>query len=450
MSGLASRRAALRILNEVRDGRPFDAALDEAITGLPDADRRLAHELAAGVLRTQSALDQRLAPLAARGWQRVDPPLREVLRLGAYQLTELDRIPRHAAVDTSVTLGRETAGAKAAGFVNAVLRKLTDGGRKGDGRGTEREARGRGPSQSRPHSVPVPSERLALAYSHPEWLVRRWVDRFGAAETERLLEWNNRRPALVLQPARLGFEELDRLLTEAGVEHQPAPFGAGIIITGGARPADLPGYDDGAFVVQDPAQAIVAWFADLPPEAAVYDACAAPGGKSIALGRHARAVISADRAPARVQRLATNLQRAGSGREHAIVADALHPPVARADAVLLDAPCLGTGTFGRHPDARLRVDPGALATLAAQQRRLLDAAASAVRPGGLLVYSTCSLEPEEDAEQVERFLAAHRDFRREPAAELPERLLSPEGDLMILPQRHGMDGAFAARLRRVE
>jgi 16S rRNA (cytosine967-C5)-methyltransferase len=289
--------------------------------------------------------------------------------------------------------------------------------------------------------------RLARTYSHPEWLVRRWAERFGAEATKALLERNNTRPELVLQPARAPLHELRKRWAAAGITARPAPFGAGLL-TDRSRPADLPGFAEGDFVVQDPAQALVAWFADLPPETLVYDACAAPGGKAIAIGRATRGVVAADVSRSRARRLLENLRRAGSGREHVVIADARHPPIGRAAAVLVDAPCLGTGTFARHPDARWRVTPEALAQLAGQQAELLDAAADAVRPGGLLVYATCSLEPEENELQVDRFLARHGTFRREPADSFPAVLLSPRGDLMMLPHRHGTDGGFAARLRR--
>jgi 16S rRNA (cytosine967-C5)-methyltransferase len=433
--GLAPRRAAFEVLKAVRAGAPFDAALDRAVQGLGEADRRLAHELAAGVLRSQSALDARLAPLTTRGWKKVAPVLRDVLRLGALQLTSLDRIPAHAAVDTSVSLAQAAAGPKAAGFVNAVLRKVgrTDGQTNGraDGR---TEARG--------------AAELARRESHPEWLVERWVGRFGQEETAALLRWNNTRPRLVLQPARESLAGLERRWREAAIAATPAPYGAGLL-TDRSRPQELPGFDAGAFIVQDPAQALLAWYADFPPDAVVYDACAAPGGKAIALGRGTAGVIAGDVSVARVRRLARNLQRAGSGREHAVVADARRPPVRPSAAVLLDAPCLGTGTFARHPDARWRVTPEDLAGLAVLQAELLDAAAAVVAPAGLLVYATCSLEPEENRLQVDRFLDRHPEFRREPNDTFPPALTSPEGDMMILPQRHHMDGAFAARLRRV-
>ena len=228
---------------------------------------------------------------------------------------------------------------------------------------------------------------------------------------------------------------------------EQARYGAGLR-TSVSRPADLPGFHEGAFMVQDPAQALLARFADVPAEALVYDACAAPGGKTIALGRKARTVIAGDASRARAKRLAENLRRAGSGREKVVVADARHPPLRQADVVLIDAPCLGTGTFARHPDARWRVTLEALTSLQTLQREILDRAADLVQPGGLLVYSTCSLEPEENQRQVEGFLVRHPEYSRERAGELPQELLSPDGDLMILPQIHLMDGAFAARLRR--
>jgi 16S rRNA (cytosine967-C5)-methyltransferase len=427
--GLAPRRAALEVLAEVRRGRPFEQALDRALGPLPEADRRLAHELAAGVLRRQAALDDRLAPLVPRGWDRVPRPLQDLLRLGALQLTALDRVPAHAAVNTSVSLARESGGARAGGFVNAVLRRL------------DREA---------PEPPPEPESaaaRLARAHSHPLWLVERWLARFGPEETERLLEWNDQRPRLVLQPARLSLDELGRRWREAGIQVQAAPFGAGLM-TDRRRPEELPGYAEGAFMVQDPAQALLAEYAELPSGATLYDASAAPGGKAIALGRRAARVVAGDVSRPRVRRLAANLRRAGSGREYPVVADARRAPLRPVSAILLDAPCLGTGSFARHPDARWRVTPEALDRLAALQGELLERSAELVEPGGVLLYATCSLEPEENERQIARFLAAHPEFRREPPRAFPAELLSEEGDLTILPQRHGMDGAYAARLRR--
>jgi 16S rRNA (cytosine967-C5)-methyltransferase len=332
-------------------------------------------------------------------------------------------------VDTSVTLAREAGGGRAAAFVNAVLRRVA-----------------RHDTEPAHTSADI-AEALAADHSHPVWQVRRWIQAFGAEATGDLLRWNNARPRLVLQPARRSLEALTAAWRAAGIESELAPFGAGII-TVATRPADLPGFHEGAFIVQDPAQALLGRFIDIQPDSSVYDVCAAPGGKAIALGRSAKVLIAGEVSPTRAMRLLENVRRAGSGCEQVVVADGRRPPVRRADLVLLDAPCLGTGTFARHPDARWRVTPEALSSLEKLQAELLSSAAHVVPPGGLLVYSTCSLEPEENRLQVNRFLATHPHFHREPTGAVAADLLSKEGDLTILPQQHGMDGAFAARLRR--
>jgi 16S rRNA (cytosine967-C5)-methyltransferase len=425
----AARRAAIHILEACSKGRVFEQALEESARKLEVRDRRLAHELAAGVLRRQSALDAMLAPLVTRDWSTVAEPLRAILRLGAYQLTSLDRVPPHAAVATSVSLARDVSGARAAGFVNAVLRRLAS-------------------SRPDPIETPAPRKASALAerFSHPEWLVQRWLARYGYDDASALLAWNDTRPRLALQPARDDLENLAAEWRKQGFDPQAAPYDAGMFV-GARRPDQLEGFRQGAFLIQDPAQALVTRFAALGG-ALVYDACAAPGGKALALARQGARVIAGDRSRIRVRRIRQNTLRAGSGREYLLVADALNPPVSQVDAVLLDAPCLGTGTFSRHPDARWRVTPHALEQLVEMQRALLDRLALLVRPGGMLVYATCSLEPEENECQVDGFLTSHPEFLRAPNPSFPEQLMSPKGDLTILPHRHQMDGAYAARLRR--
>lgn len=417
----AARRAAIHTLESCARGRVFDHALDEATRNLDERDRRLAHELAAGVLRRQTALDALLAPLVSRDWNSVPQRLRAILRVGAYQLTELDRVPAHAAVATSVALAREISDERAAGFVNAVLRRLS--------------------------TLPKKTESPPPGDTHPQWLLDRWVEHFGPEETHALQVWNDQRPRLAVQPARKSLEELATVWQQQGIRTEWAPFGAGMYVDA-RRPDLLEGFDRGAFLVQDPAQSIVIRFAGFAPGILVYDSCAAPGGKALALARDGAVVLAGDRNRLRVQRIRQNARRAGSGREYILVADALQPPFASVEAVLLDAPCLGTGTLARHPDARWRVTAEALQSLVAQQRGMLDRLASLVKPGGMLVYATCSLEPEENECQVDGFLSSHPEFRREANPEIPGELLSPRGDLTILPQRHRMDGAFAARLRR--
>lgn len=427
MSGLAPRTAAWRVLHDIRRGIPFDLSLERALRAVPEADRGLAHEIAAGTLRHRSVLDAAIAPHLDRGPDRIREDLLDILRLGAYQLLYLDRIPGHAAVDTAVSLGRRIAGARVGGFINAVLRKVSEE------RGAMRE-------------VDVPASLLATRYSHPEWLIERWTARFGREGTERLLEINNARPPLVVQPARWDGETLIASFEQQQIIWRPAPFGAGLVVEG-RRPRELPGFAAGSCFVQDPAQALVVRFCERAQGSAVFDACAAPGGKAIAFSGQGF-VAAADRRPARARRLRENLLRAGRGPAAVLAADAAHPPVRPMPAVLLDAPCLGTGTFSRHPDARWRVTPEALATLAREGGRLLRTLAEVVAPGGLLFFATCSLEPEENEVQIDGFLAEDRRFRREPGAMAQRELLTPAGDLMLLPHIHGTDGAYASRLRR--
>ena len=417
----AARRAALEILRAVRAGATLNDARDRHLAALAERDRRLAYELSAGVLRRQTELDDALH-LA-----RVDPRLHDVLRLGAYQLRALNRVPAHAAVSTSVELARETTGEAAARYVNQALRRIAGAGFRVSGVGG----------------------------SHPEWLVRRWRSCFGVQDADRLIAWNDSRAPLTLQPARWNEQMLRQALEAAGIEVADAPFATGLRLndpTPGTRhpkPRDLPGFTEGGFLVQDPAHALVCRFAAIPAGARVYDACAAPGGKAVTLERLGARVVAGDARRDRLARLADTTRRAGVAIR-VLGADLLAAPFAGAawDAVLVDAPCTATGTMARHPDARWRVTARAIARAAVRQRALLEAAVRLVRPGGLLVYATCSLEPEENTDVVNAFLTDHAEFTRATAAAVAPELLSPAGDFQSLPQRHGMDGAYAARLVR--
>jgi 16S rRNA (cytosine967-C5)-methyltransferase len=408
----------LRILRAVRANATFQAARDRAVPGLEARDRRLANALAAGVLRRQADLDRRLELRSA------DPRLHDILRLGVYQLAALERVPAYAAVSTSVELARETAGEGGARYVNRVLRQLA---------GVARRA-------------PVAGE------THPRWLAERWRRHFGPEAAGRLIAWNDAVPPLTLQPARWSRATLVARLKDAGLGVEEAPWGAGVRVSGpGSRlPARLPGFRDGGFVVQDPAHALACRYAAIPPGTLVYDACAAPGGKAVMLERGGARVVAGDARRERIGRLADTARRAGVAIRIA-VADLLAAPFApRAfAAVVLDAPCAATGTMARHPDARWRVTPRTIARAAQRQRALLEAAAALVRPAGLLVYATCSLEPEENGDMVTEFLERHPEFARAPAVGgVPAALLTADGDFQSLPQRDGMDGAYAARLVR--
>ncbi len=376
------------------------------------------------MLRRQAALDRKLE-LA-----RADSRLHDILRLGAYQLRAQARVPAYAAVSTSVDLAREAIGEDAARYVNQALRRLIRETRNGTGDTGER--------------------------THPRWLVARWRRSFGAAESARLVSWNDTRPALTIQPAGWSKAMLARALREAGFGVEDAPYDAGLQVAHGDHvsripfPVHLPGFAEGGFVVQDAAHALVCRYAGLAPGAQVYDACAAPGGKAVALERLGACVVAGDARRDRIGRLTETVGRCGVAIR-VVAADLLSAPFAAAslDVVLVDAPCSATGTMARHPDARWRVSEHAITRAAERQRRLMEAAARLVKPGGVLVYATCSLEPEENSAIVNDFLARHAGLGREPATgAVPAALLTAEGDFQSLPQRHGMDGAYAARLVR--
>jgi 16S rRNA (cytosine967-C5)-methyltransferase len=292
---------------------------------------------------------------------------------------------------------------------------------------------------------------LALEGSHPRWLVARWTERWGIDQTRRLLEANNREPPLVARPYHVVREQLEAMLEAADVRVDDAPLARDSIVLSSTVSSltELGPFRQGLFHLQDPASTLVTQYACVPTGAVVADLCAAPGGKSIELSRNAADVMSSDLSPTRLQRVLENATRLEIATLHAYAADALYPAIRPVDLVLVDVPCTGTGTFRRHPDARWRLKASDIAVLSTLQRAILRAAADIVKPGGLLVYSTCSLEPEENDEQIDRFLAEHPGWRVEPPPEgAVTAAVLDAGRLRVLPQRHGTDGAFAARLRR--
>lgn len=367
-----------------------------------------------------------------KGLESVDPTVLELLRLGAYQVLHMDGVPPYAAVSETVDQVRAVAGDRPSGFVNAVLRKV--------------HAEGEGPERF-PDPSSNPLGFLSTWGSHPEWLVRRWLARWDAADVRRLVEADNRRPPTYLVPLSLEPSDAVERLAAAGIRSVEPVTGTGCLRLGGGAGVSealqaLPGS-----VVQDPAANLVSRYADVPPSMMIADFCAAPGGKVLALSGRSSKILAADRSESRIRMVRDNARRTGRHLT-LVVADALHPAVERADAVLLDVPCSGTGTLARHPDARWRLRPESIDELATLQGRMLDAAAAVVAPGGLLVYSTCTLEPEENEDRVDAFLGAWPDFVVEPSDAVDAALLNGSGCLVVMPHETGFDGAFAARLRR--
>jgi 16S rRNA (cytosine967-C5)-methyltransferase len=430
----AARAVAAEICVDLRRGEFLDQSFDRRITPLDARDRRWTRELVYGMLRNRGWIDAVLADRVRGGLVRLDPDVIDLLRLGVYQLTRMGSVPAYAAIAQTVELAKRRHGIGASKLVNAVLRR-TDRERE--------ELTPRAPSDS--------IEALALRYSHPRWLVARWVERWGEQDTERLLTLNNAEAPIILRPYGIVREQLEANLEAAGVHVAETPYVPdSIAISGGITLTELGAYKKGLFFVQDPAATLVTEYAAIPTGATVADLCAAPGGKSLELSRSANAVFASDKSIHRLQRLLANERRLETTTILNFVGDARHPAIRPVDAVIVDVPCTGTGTFRRHPDARWRLKISDFAVMSALQKTIIRAAANVVRPGGLMIYSTCSLEPEENDLQVQSFLADNLNWIIEPP---PEGSVSPDlldhGKLRVLPQRHGTDGAFAARLRRV-
>ena len=430
-----TRRLALSLLLEVEAGRRLDVAW-EASRAAGARERGWIRKLVYGTVRLQGRLDHVLARFSSRPPGELDPGVRAVLRMGAYQILEMDAVPAYAAVSESVALVKAGDGRAAAGLVNAVLRRI---------------AREGVPESSFPSPDNDLEGYLTSWGSHPAWLVRRWLANFGPSEARALVEANNREPEICLRPIGVPVARAARVLAEAGLcdpLEGTASAGSGqvswIRLLRGADPgaalAAVPA------VIQDPAASLVTDYVSPPAGSLVADLCAAPGGKALGLSALAGRVVAADRSALRLARLVEGAKRIGAP-VRAIAADARFPPLRTADVVLVDAPCSGTGTIRRHPDARWRLQEGDIGKLAEVQRAILRGAASVVPRGGLLVYATCALEPEENRSQVKQFLARHPDFRIEPA-DIPDRFLDARGCLSVFPQENGFDGAYAARLRR--
>lgn len=430
-----SRIAAADVLADLREGVLLDAAFDRRTATLDARDRRWTQELVYGLLRRREELDAALHPRVRNGVTRLHADLTDLLRLGVYQLFHMGSVPPYAAIAQTVELAKIRHGIGASKLVNAVLRRVD----------REREL-----IHSTPAADSDSAGRLVRQHSHPRWLVERWLTQFGEEGTEHLLQRNNEEARVILRPWGIVREQLETSLERSGVNPQEvALVPDSIQLPAGTALLELSAWKQGQCFVQDPAATLVTRYAAFPAGVVVGDFCAAPGGKALELARTAQFVFAADRSPTRLARMAANIERLDVRFIGLVAMDATEPSVVGLDGVLLDVPCTGTGTFRRHPDARWRLRRSDLAILAATQAELLRIAAERVNPGGLLVYSTCSLEPEENDEQVDAFLSAHGEWTLEPPppSTVPDSVID-RGLLRVLPQRHGTDGAFAARLRR--
>lgn len=469
MAKPSGRRAAAKTLLTIdKAGLLMDDLFDQmaARESLDLRERAFMVELVRGVLRHRGTLDWRLGLLSDRPIARLPTLVQNIVRLGAYQLLYLDKVPESAAVNESVQMMKQQSkglGRDWSGFVNAVLRALL-----------------RSPEPDWPDAAKDPVEAFAVRYSCPKWLVERWCRQWGTARTETLCRASVEWPPLTLRvnTLRTSRKALLDKFAAAQLEASPTTVSpAGIQLARGSTVTALPGYDEGWFYVEDEAGQLIPLLLDVRPGQRVLDACAAPGGKAThlsALMANQGEIVAVDRVSGRLDRVMDNCRRLGVTLVTPVVADVrllsnqqqpsgesrARQPVQQAallqpfDRILLDAPCSGLGVLRRHPEGKWYKTQESIAQHRQVQRELLVATSRLLRPGGLLVYSTCSIEPEETESVIDEFCQSHHEFQRDsiapwiPPAGLP--FVTPRGDLSTMTNMNNMDAFFAARLRRNE
>ncbi len=392
---------------------------------LQPADRRLAQELVYGILRQRSALDWIIARRTDGRPQK--PALQNLLRLGIYQLFFLDRVPPHAAVNETVKLAREAGFVPQCGFLNAVLR------------GCDRDR-----DRIRAELAALRDSDPAVAWSHPRWLVDRWRQRLGDADLRRLLDWDNSPPPTYarVNTLKTDVESVRTRWSAEGVTAVPfeRDWTRGLCFELAAHPplGSLASFRDGDFYVQDPSTLLAVHLLDPRPGERILDLCAAPGGKATLVAQflgNQGAVVAFDSQPARLRLVEENAARLGATCIQALPLGDINSAVGFFDRILVDAPCSNTGVLRRRLELRWRLHASEIPRLQAAQIALLDQIVPLLRPGGTLVYSTCSFEPEENAGVVEAFLARHPEFTAGPWRETG-------------PLKDGVDGAYVAVLAK--
>jgi len=440
-----AREVALKVINEVNMNAAYaNIALAREINKqqLSDQDRRFVTELVYGTIKAGATLDWLLSHYISRPLHKVAPVVRDILRMGIYQIFFLSKVPVSAACNQAVELTKKYGHAGTVKFVNAVLRNA-----------------GRNPEKAvYPKREDNPVRYLALKYFHPEWLVQRWVDRLGLDATEALCAVNNTTPPLSLRTNTLknNRDELAKIITAEGVIFAMSKWAPeGIVCTEYPAIARMKSLQEGLFQVQDESSMLVAHVLDPQPGEFIIDACGAPGGKSThiaTLMRNAGRVLSTDLYEHKLAITRENASRLGITIIETKAIDAvnlgnLYPK--QADRVLVDAPCSGLGVLRRKPDSRWRKNEAMLRDLPKLQQAILESAAACVKLGGILVYSTCTTEPEENQDIVASFLAKTTDFELQNAGGyLPVK--SEAKTVQLWPHIDEVDGFFIARMVRVK
>lgn len=441
--------AFIALRNIHRQGAFTDIALDRVLrtAKLQDADRRLVTELVYGTVRRERTLDALIDQLGQKKAHQQPPDFRTILHLGLYQLRYQQRIPASAAVNTTVELAKDNGFKGLAGVVNGILRQY--------------ERLNCDPQFNDPLELPPePVKRLGVLYSFPDWIIQMGIEQLGLEETEQLCQWFNQSPTLDLRinPLRVSIEEVEAAMQSAGVQGQRVPYLPQALRLTGSTGAiqQLPGFSQGWWTVQDSSAQLVSHLLDPQPDHVVIDACAAPGGKTThiaeLMGDRGK-IWACDRIASRLKKLKDNAQRLQLHSIEVCTGDSRNFPQFTncADRILLDAPCSGLGTLHRRPDIRWRTTLETVQELSVLQGELLAEAATWVKPGGVLVYATCTLHPQENEEVIQSFLENHPHWQIEPlSSESPFTAFStPQGWLKVWPHRHQMDGFFIVKLRKI-
>jgi 16S rRNA (cytosine967-C5)-methyltransferase len=437
---MSARILAIQVLARVRATDAYlNVVLDTMLSETPPRDPRdaaLATELVYGATRRQLGLDYALSRVADRKLESLEDRVLAALRVGAYQLFHT-RVPARAAVAETVQAIKDLGVVRAAGFVNAILRKLAEL-----------------PGPPWPPESDV-AEYLSVRESHPRWLVERWIRHFGRERAEVMLVANNQTPPIVVRvnTSKVTREVLMEQLREVGLDAQPTfASPVGIILPPVGRLEEVYGYAEGLWQVQDEAAQLVGVYASIPETARVFDACAAPGGKACHLAE-SHEVVAADLHANKLPKVESEARRLGlAARVRTVAHDATQPlpdELGEFHAVLIDAPCSGLGTLRRHPELRYRRKEEDIGRLASLQRRILENCQQVVPPGGMLVYAVCTTEPQEGIDQVEMFLRSHPEWTAEPPVIQGVKMPMYQGWLRTLPGLEGWDGFYAARLRKL-
>lgn len=441
-----AREVALKIVNDVHtNGAYANVALSKELyrQALPDQDRRFVTELVYGTVKTGLTIDWILSNYVSRPLHKIAPIVQDILRLGIYQLFFMTKVPASAACNQAVEMTKKYGHSGTVKFVNAVLRNAI-----------------RSPEKAKyPTRTENLLKNLSLEYYHPEWLLKRWINRFGVEGTTKLCEFNNQNPPLSIRANTLKNSRTELLitLTEEQVQFEKSNWTPeGIVCTSHPSMKNLASLKEGLFQVQDESSMLVAHILDPQPGELIIDTCSAPGGKTThiaALMKNEGKIIATDIYEHKLQKVQENANRLDIGIIHTELLDAIHIGDLyknQADRVLVDAPCSGLGVLRRKPDARWRKDESTLKELPKLQRTILDSAANAVKPGGILVYSTCTIEEEENQQIVHGFLASRTDFKLENAADYLPYKLKTGSMLAFFPQIDQIDGFFIARMKRDE